>query len=61
MDEALITQVIVSKKDGEKELEIRLEDDICISFRLDGKILFSGDYTNFAEVFKRALKIWEEK
>lgn len=58
-DESLITQVMVG--DDEVELEIRLEDDIVLSVRLDGKKVFSGDWqNNLLKMFKRALELWDE-
>ena len=57
MAEALITPVV--KGDETPDLEIRYEND-CLEFRLNGKLLFAGDWTgNFKEVFKRALEIWD--
>lgn len=61
MDEALITIVVPAKGDTGNgvELEIRNVGDV-LEFRLAGKLVFSGDWTNnFLEIFKRALEIWE--
>ena len=62
MDESLITIVVDEKKPDEDgvELEIRLSDDVLI-FYLDHKKMFAGDWSgNFLEVFKRALKLWDQ-
>jgi len=56
-----IKNIVVNPEDGhEIELEILYEADV-LDFNLNGKKLFSGDYSgNFKKVFKRALEIWGE-
>ena len=57
ISEVIKTTIYVGER--EKTLEIECSGD-WITFRLDGKILFSGDWdTNFYKVFNRALEIWK--
>lgn len=63
MDESLITLVVDEKKPDKDavELEIRQIGDVLV-FYLDRKKIFAGDWSgNFLEVFKRALKLWDEE
>jgi len=58
IEEAIITEVCIGDNNG--ELQIRYSDDV-LEFYLDGKEIFGGDWTNnFANIFKRALELWEE-
>lgn len=57
MDEALIT--IVVSKDDTVTLEVRNVGDV-LEWRINGKLIFSGDWSNnFLELFKRAIELWE--
>jgi len=56
--ESLLTEVC--KQDGNSHiLEVRNVGDV-LEFYLDGKEVFSGDWTNnFLKVFKRAIEMWD--
>ena len=56
MEESIKTIVIVGEE--EKELEIATEDDACI-FKLDGKEIFSLDYSeNLVPMINRIKEMW---
>jgi len=56
--EAIIIPVMHPKDEEEHELRIEYEDNV-LSFNLDGKLLFDGDFNgNFKETFERALELW---
>lgn len=56
--ESLLTEVVITDEDN-KVLEVRNVGEV-LEFYLNGKLLFSGDWTgNFMKVFKRALELWE--
>ena len=51
------TKVVVPDVDDEADLEIHYEEDDVLEFYVNGKKLFSGDWTdNFLEVFTILLK-----
>jgi len=50
------TKIVIPNVDSEADLEIRYENDV-LDFYVNGKKLFSGDWTdNFLEVFTILLK-----
>ena len=50
------TKIVIPDVDGEADLEIRYGNDV-LEFYVNGKKLFSGDWTdNFLEVFTILLK-----
>jgi len=50
------TKIVIPNVNSEADLEIRYEDDV-LEFYVNGKKLFSGDWTNnFLEVFTILLK-----
>jgi len=50
------TKIVIPNVDSEADLEIRYENDV-LEFYVNGKKLFSGDWTdNFLEVFTILLK-----
>ena len=58
VEKAIITQVVIPNKDDSVELQIRRDDEV-LTFILDGKRIFSGDWdNNLKEVFKEALQDW---
>lgn len=62
MDEKISTEVVTDdiSKNGESNLEIINDGNDVLTFKLNGKVIFSGDWeNNFKKVFKRALELWD--
>ena len=58
MKESIKTKVVDSLSEITEDLDIEYNEDV-LTFRYQGKEVFSGDWTNnFREVFLRALEIW---
>ncbi len=58
MKESIITLAVDPSNEIDEELDVEYNEDV-LTFRYQGKEVFSGDWTNnFREVFLRALEIW---
>ena len=62
MDESLITIVVDAEDKNDAELEVRFVDDDVLEWRLNGKLIFAGDWSNnFLLLFKRAIELWNNE
>jgi hypothetical protein len=60
-DEGIHTPIVTSDNE-DHDLEIRLENETCLEFYLDGKKVFGGDWDgNLRQLFELALKKWSSK
>lgn len=61
MQLSLKTTVVVDSSEGEAVLDIEYHGNDVLTFYLDGKEIFAGDWSsNFAKLFQKALDLFKE-